>query len=436
MSNLLKFAILFVGVLLFRTIFGLSQPFFSPDELQSYLIGLKWYCEGGWPYFGPDLIVTETGFFTRIPGPLEAWLIGLPFKVLPIPEAPFLLLNLLSTSAIAFLSLYIARRLPEMPFAFVFVWISLLPWNLHESANIVNPSFLLIGSVLFFIGFFEAVPSLSKGFVSPAFAFALMGFGIFWNFQFHFSWVLLPPFLLLALFLRFRAVPSNLPKDLLWSFLGAAPLVALILPTFIQYGFSKGIGGMGLARAFNFGNFAEFFTELAWFFSLPAFEMPRFIGLGTHARIEFFQNAYWLVLPGVFLILVGWVQPFVLLILGFLKDEKHNDAKGITAVTWFALLMAWAGFWFTSKPPLAHMYYILLPLILVYSFYIWSRLAPRRGWRIFAAVCIAANLWFEAGYLVRMMKTQSMYLDRDKVVRAINSKDYRILGERREQSLR
>jgi hypothetical protein len=436
MSNYWKYAVLFLAVYCFRVLFGLSQPFFADDELQTYLIGLKWYCEGGWPYFGPDLIVTETGFFAHIPGPLEAWLVGFPFMVLPVPEAPFLFLNLLSTGALALLSIYIARRLPEMPFAFIFVWISLLPWNLHESANIINPSFLLVGSVLFFIGFFESVPGLSKGFVSSALAFALMGFGIFWNFQFHFSWVLLPPFLLLALILRFRAAKSNLAGDLLWSFLGAAPMLALLLPTFIQYGFSKGTGGMGLSQAFNFGNFKEFFTVLARFFSLPSFEMPRFIGPGTQSRMEFFKNAYWLVLPGVFLVLVGWAQPLALLILGFFKDEKHKDARSVTAVSFFAFLLVWAGFWFTSKPPQAHMYYILLPLILVYSFYIWSRLAPKRIWRIFALVCIAANLWFESGYLAVMMKKQSMYLDRDKVVRAIDRKDYRILGERRAESLK
>src|SRR5580658_89673 len=122
MSNRWKFAFLFLALFIFRTAFGLSQPFFSPDELQTYLIGLKWYCHGGWPYFGPDLIVTETGYYSQIPGALEALLIGLPFHLLPIPEAPFLLLNFLSLSGLAFFSLYLSKRLPDIPFAFIFIW--------------------------------------------------------------------------------------------------------------------------------------------------------------------------------------------------------------------------------------------------------------------------------------------------------------------------
>src|SRR6185436_16706299 len=110
LSNGLKFALLFSLLLAFRTAFGLCQPFFEPDELQTYLIGLKFYATGAWPYFGPDLIVTETGFHTQIPGALEGLLVGLPLRLLPIPEAPALFLNLLSASALALFSWYAAKR--------------------------------------------------------------------------------------------------------------------------------------------------------------------------------------------------------------------------------------------------------------------------------------------------------------------------------------
>src|SRR5258708_8720196 len=119
MSKLLKFILLFFFLFAFRTAFGLSQPFFGVDELQTYLNGLKSYTTGTWPYFGPDLIVTETGFYTQIPGALEGLLIGLPLRLWNIPESPFLLLNLLSLSALAFFSWYLARRLPAFPFLFL-----------------------------------------------------------------------------------------------------------------------------------------------------------------------------------------------------------------------------------------------------------------------------------------------------------------------------
>ena len=89
MSNSFKFILLFIFLYVFRTLFGLTQTFFSPDEIQTYLIGLKFYCTHAWPFFGPDLIVTETGFYSQIPGPLEGLLIGGPLWILPIPGSSF-----------------------------------------------------------------------------------------------------------------------------------------------------------------------------------------------------------------------------------------------------------------------------------------------------------------------------------------------------------
>src|SRR5260221_7646822 len=167
MSSRAKFTLLFFGLYIFRTAFGLSLKFWTSDELQTYLIGLKWYSTHSWPYFGPDLIVDDTHFFFQIPGALEGLVVGTPFFFLPIPEAPFLFLNLLSLSAIAFLSWYISHRLPKIPFLFVFPWIALLPWTLNDSTHMYNPCYLLIGSVLFFVGFMEAVPALTIKVFSP-----------------------------------------------------------------------------------------------------------------------------------------------------------------------------------------------------------------------------------------------------------------------------
>ena len=143
--------------------------------------------------FWAGRVLLTTGFHSQLPGSLEGLAISLPLRLLPIPEAPFLFLNLLSLGALALLSWYITKRLPELSFPFVFAWVSLLPWTLNRSTNILNPCYLLFGSVLFFIGFFESLPGFSLGKISIGKAFGLMGFGILWDMQFHLSWVLLPP---------------------------------------------------------------------------------------------------------------------------------------------------------------------------------------------------------------------------------------------------
>ena len=396
------------------------------------MIGLKWYCHGGWPYFGPDLIVTETGFYSQIPGPLEAWMVGYPLIVCPLPEAPFLFLNLLTTGVIAILAWYLSKRLPEIPLPFLFAWIALLPWNLQESTNPINPSYLLIGSTLFFLGFLEAVPSLSLEFLPPAVSFALMGFGISWDMQFHQSWLLLPPFVVLALALRLRDKRFHFVHDFVSFLAGAAPLAALLVPTYLKYGFHHSEGGFQLATFFNPSNFLAFFTILGRYLSLPCFETLRFLlAPGEVRHMDFFKTAPWLLPLGLFMILLGWLQPLSLLFLGWFKDPRHSAARSVAKAALLGFLLVWVSFWFTSKIPFAHIYYVLMPLLVVYSIYAWSRWASSRPWRIFAVVCLAANLLFQTGWMVRMEPVQSLYTDRAKVVKAIQQKDESILGERR-----
>ena len=436
MSNKLKFILLFLALYAFRTLYGLCHSFFSPDELQTYLIGLKWYCHGGWPYFGPDLIVTETGFYSQIPGPLEAWMVGYPLVIWAIPEAPFLFLNFFSTGAIALLAWYLSKRLPQMPFLFLFAWIALLPWNLHESTNPINPSYLLMGSTLFFIGFLEAIPSFSKDYLPPAVAFGMMGFGLFWDMQFHSAWVLLPPFVLLAFALRLRDKHFHFMHDFVAFWLGSLPMVAILLPTYLKYGPDQGAGGFHLMQAFNLANFLSFFTVLLRFLSLPCHEVIRFLNApGQLHHLDMLKDRFLWLWPGFVLIPIGWFQALSLLVMGWFKDEAYPEGRTLSKIVLFAFLLVWGSFCFSSKEPWAHIYYILMPLLVVYSLYIWNRWASHPVMRRLALACLAASVWFQAAYALHVMKTQSLYTDRALVQKAIQEKNEHLLGERRPGAL-
>jgi hypothetical protein len=268
-----------------------------------------------------------------------------------------------------------------------------------------------------------------------------MGFGIFWNMQFHFSWILLPPFVLCALLLRWRAGQRGILREAVGFLVGAAFPAAFLVPTLFKYGFLTGKGGLSLFQSFNGHNFLSFFDILARFFSLASYELLRFLelphltGSGTAARIAFCKSVPWIIPPVLFLILTGWIQPLALFIGGWFKDIRHPEAKPFQRLTLGALLLVWASFWFTSKPPSAHIYYILLPLILIYSFYIGARLAAHHKWRALGVACLVANLWFESGYMWQMMRIQSLYVNRAKVIQAIHERNYHVLGERRPGSL-
>src|SRR5438105_13841346 len=86
--------LLLLCAFLLRLSFGLCSQFWADDERQVYLIGLKFYSTGAWPYFGPDV---ARG--VQVPGALQGLLVGLPLFAAPFPEAPFVFLNLLSFAA-------------------------------------------------------------------------------------------------------------------------------------------------------------------------------------------------------------------------------------------------------------------------------------------------------------------------------------------------
>ena len=115
-------AALFLG----RLAFGLSSEFWSEDETQIYLMGLRYYATGDWPYFGPDVVWTQS----QIAGALQPLLVGVPLRIAPVPEAPLVLLNLLSFAALCGLAAYICRREPSLPRWLVWGWLLTAPWTL------------------------------------------------------------------------------------------------------------------------------------------------------------------------------------------------------------------------------------------------------------------------------------------------------------------
>ena len=107
--SLIAWAAALALILAFRLLYGLSSELFFEDETQIFLMGLRYYATGAWPYFGADVVWTES----EIPGALQALLVGLPFHILPVPEAPYVLVNLLSMAALAAFAWYITVRLPR-----------------------------------------------------------------------------------------------------------------------------------------------------------------------------------------------------------------------------------------------------------------------------------------------------------------------------------
>jgi hypothetical protein len=430
----LFFALLLLGAFLFRFSFGLCSQFWADDERQVYLIGLKFYSTGAWPYFGPDV---ERG--VQVPGALQGLLVGLPLFAAPLPEAPFVLLNLLSFASLCLFAWYCTRRLPGSPAWFVWAWLLSAPWTLNFSTHVVNPSYVLPGAILFFVGALETYPATRKGLVPTRYANLMMGFALFWVMQLHLSWVVLVPFLLAAIYFQLRGRGARAFAPLGWLACGAALSGCLLAPTLWKYGLTNGAGGAGGMFALNASNLPRVLNPVegvpARFLSLASFELARFTGRDTAERLAFLRENLWLAPFAVFLGAVGLLQPAAMIVLWFRRRHARADWA---AVKWLALLTAvllCALFLFTPKAPASHTFYVTFPLAALYGFYCWDSLLARRGWRVFAAVFLACGVLFHAGLAAHNFSRVSLYADRATAQAAISSKNYQLLGERRPGSL-
>ena len=427
------FLLLLSLAFLFRLAFGVSSDFWNLDEKQIYLIGLKQYTTGAWPYFGPDVLDT-----IQIPGALQGLAGGLPFFLLPIPEAPYILLNILSFAALCFFAWYCSRRLPEMPRWFIWTWLLTAPWTLNLSTHIFNPSYVLFGAILFFVGVIETYPFLTRNLVPLHWANLMMGLALFWVMQFHMSWVILIPFLLVSFYFQCRQRGLAVLKSLGWFAVGAILTGGFLIPTYLRYGLVGGLGSTPRAVQFNSANILSQWNVaegiLGRFLSLASYELPRFIGENSGTRLAFMGNNPWLVPLIVFLGLVGIFQPIALLVLWFRKDHTQKDWRGIKYLTLATIGLLYVSFTFSFRAPYSHTFYVTFPVVMLYSLYCWSEFLKQPRWRKFAMVFVVSGIIFSSGLAFDNFRRKSLYLDRSIPQAAIDARDYRILGERREGS--
>ncbi|HYH85254.1 MAG TPA: hypothetical protein VEX60_07210 [Pyrinomonadaceae bacterium] len=428
--RLLFFALLFVAFL-FRLSFGLCSQFQDSDTKQIYLLGLKFYATGAWPYFGPDVVWGEV----QIPGALQALLVGAPFHALPLAEAPYLLLNLISFASLCLFAWYCCRCLPGLPRWFVWAWLLTSPWTLNLSTVIYNPSYLLAGGILFFVGALEIYPFTRRGVVPARLANAMMGFSLFWVMQLHMSWVVLVPYALAALAFQFRRGARHGLGALAWFAAGAAPTASLLLPTYLKYGLSAGSGGTISTVRLNAENLTAFWGVLTRTLSFASFEVARFLGAHTPERLALLREEPWLAPFALFLFAVGVAQVAALLACWFLRRHEQTGWRAIKYLALLNVCLLYVSFLFSIKPPQSNHLYVTLPIPVLYAFYCWDRLLGMRRWRAFAKVVVACGIIFHAGIAAHNFSRISIYVDRRAAQSAIDSKDYRILGERRPGSL-
>lgn len=415
---------------LFRLGFGLCSEIWFIDQQQIYLIGLKFFTTGLWPYFGPDV-----AYHIQLPGALQGLVVGLPLFLCPIPEAPYIFLNLISFAGLCLFAWYCGKRLPKFPRWIIWTWLLTAPWTLNWSTNIDNLSYVLFGSCLFFIGFLEATPSLSLKLIPSSLANFLMGFGLLWNVQFHMSYVILVPFVMVSVYSQARLGKTRSIAGLFPFVLGTlTPGIFLVL-TFLKYGFRGGSGGAGDAVAFNPENILSLFTILARFLSLASCEIPRFIGAHTDERFAYLSAHPWTAPFAVAAAALGILQAVALLFAWFRKKHPQKDWPAVKKLTLLTFLLIYGSFLFAIKAPAAHTFYLTLPIAMLYGFYAFIPWVSRKWFLNIAKALLVCNIVFHLGLAASNFQAKSLYKDRGIFVKAIEEKNYHLLGERRADTL-
>lgn len=409
-----------------RTFYGLCSEFWFEDELQIYLIGLKWFAGGQWPCFGPDVVYTQT----QIPGALQGLMVGAGFFLAPLPESPIVVLNLLNMASITALAWYLSKRLEGLSFRFILIWVSFLPWTVYYGTRVVNVSYVLIFSIPFFIALLETLPVYERRLMRPKWAFFIMGLVFFAMMQLHLSFVLLIPLVAMAVYFHLR---ENIPFRQRWTVFGfflAGSLLGIstLIPTWFQPPLPKNVAANVVWAG---ENIAQVGVILARYLSFASFEIPYVLGGNTDERLAVIREHVWMAPFAVWLLILGFALIGAMVFTFF----RRRDKGPWLAIKWLTLsvyLLVFASFFFSIKGPSSHTFYIVAPLPIVYSLYVYDWLVRNNPiWRKILLSALLAAAFFYAGLAAYNLRHKSIYKDRERVQRAIDQKDHHILGTRR-----
>jgi FtsH-binding integral membrane protein len=413
-----------------RVGYGLSLELRIDDDVQVYLLGLKYVTTGQWPYFGPDIV---HGRMTQVPGALQALLVAVPLALSRWPEAPLILLNVLSFAGLIVFGLYLSHRFRIVPAWLTCAWLLTLPCTLNYSVHVYNPSYLLCPSCLFFVAFLDLMPQSEPPVLRPGAAFFVLGAAVGTVIQIHSSWPLLLPFIAAVSFARLlvgRLTAAHVVL-LLFGFLVPA---TLLLPTLAAYGVQSLFDPLTATSHVPAIHPWAFVEVAARFLSFASYKMPVVFGELGHRNVTLLREAPWLLPLFGFLWVVGVLQALLMAVAlvhpqVLRRDDDPYHGCGTLIVATVALIAL--AFVFTSRPPIARNYFVLSPISLLAGYLTFAPMLTTVKRRGVAITIIACSVVFHLGFAATSCRSDPWWPRRNVVTRALEAGDYRLLAERR-----
>lgn len=422
MKNQRYFILLLIVLFAIRLLYGLSHDFWSEDELQLYLIGLKSFLTDTWPYYGPDVVYTKT----QIAGALQGLLIRVPLEILPIPESPIIFLNVLSFASLSLLAHYLTQRISAIPRWMIWTFVLMNTWAMHYGTRIYNPTYALVFSIPFFVCAIELFGIYKKQLVNTKLAFLIMGISITSIMQLHLSWVILIPFSLMIFVFRLKdklkSQLANLGVFLLGLLLGAATLIPTLFNPTEQADVNTNI-------VFRIENWSNFFSIIVKFLAFATNEVNMILFSNPGGQLSVFEDQLWLA-PFAIVLLLGQFMILGLLFVSFFIKGSYAMRK-IKIIVFATIILLYFSFFFSIKSPTPHTIFILYPIALIFAFHCFEwALRWKFSLRILKLISISLLL-FHFGNGLHKMQHNSILMEREKVLEAIEAKDYKMIDHRR-----
>ena len=318
-----------------------------------------------------------------------------------------------------------------MPRWLIWGWLLTIPWTLEYSTHILNTSYVLPASIVFFIGFFEAWPMLSIGRVPARVAHLMMGAALGWMFQIHMSWPLLLPFAGIAFLSRVREGARAFAGATATFALGLLLTISLALPTFLASAELSGAGDTGQNLLLHWRNpLTTFLNTTGRLFSFASFEVGRFIASAADGSpVVFLAERWWLVPVAGFVWIVGIIHPLFMAVTAF----RRSPLREWPAVRWMTIatvVLVSTSFFLVMQPAQARSFYVVAPVAFLFTAYCWTFIDSMR-WRRVALVVLIANVMFQSALAIQRLSGPSLYMKRAVVADAIRLRQPALLAYRR-----
>ena len=305
------------------------------------------------------------------------------------------------------------------------------------SPRIVNPSYVMIFAIPFFIGFIEIIELFGKRILKKSWLFFTLGLATTCIMQLHLSWILLLPFTGYAFLHILLREKKELIKSGCLYVLGLAIGISTLIPTLL-FPDPSGAGDVGNNIVFDWSNFKNLIPILTKYASFAAYEIPYMLGGDIDSRLKVLTEHWWMwwMLPvALFLFPFGLSQAGFFILSFF---QKNKDAAWIKLkwILFFSYIMLFVSFFFSTKGPSPHTFIILFPLPFIYSLFCYRWIMQKYSWvSKLLVIAVIMGVFFQIGLGINSFEKKSVYKDRDRAVKAIEEKNYKILGTRRADHL-